>query len=814
MFAVDQDGGSADSGIDAQELELRRHLWWLLVKLDAQLSLLLGRRPLISPFHGVLKPTVHSSRHEEKDLRQDDLRQNVLDFSQYMIEVLGDIHNDKAEAQTGPKEKRMTLESALSQLRDLQSRLPLLPQNGVADVPLWTSIAEHQLEVQLFLMVLYCQILRSASSEQTRTTSEKQTPPSKAQKIRHPRKSSSKSYYKDHYKEMLKCVRTITDIFDYIHTQLNCKSTSSWPRCFGVSCAATILGIARLRQEVDLDTDSARVKQTLEVFQKLAKHSQGSGITPMAINSLDGILKGIRQLESQPKSGTETCPAPGVCDTPAKAGDDRQVAATRERQTNKVDVDTRAFKRQTTATYDGELRQDKRPRFSTVPTGYEEAVPPNPPAWQPAQEHPYAQAMTSFNDMSGASFPESSAPNSFDQQSFPPSASNSFNANDQMEYTGVGYGPAHPENGTPIYPHYWWHPPLVYPEIHPPMALPTIPNPAFDAYYGAPATTMDQPHSLEDTLHEGQHVAMTNLGPVSPPRAETLIMNDGENVHPGGATPIVTHSSGGQDAQFYNPSAETHSLLDHPMSSPGIGDGSSHRDGVLARHAAPSRRQSAADIRQQQMNSWTIDTPTNYTEHVARGKQKDGPDRTQSPPRATLLSPINEGESLMQHDPTSRHISRKGTHSDIAATEQQMHIHSPEEHYPCSRRHSMAHATEAGVPQLSSLGERMAEQAPTGNHPAQATQQQRWPQRQPQPRANVSPYNPTGQVPYNMEMAGHTHAHAMATAYDHPHPHPHHPHPHPHPHHHLHNPHQHLAPHVVTTGPFQGNSGGQPWWGS
>src|ERR1700742_236574 len=131
-----------------------RHLWWELLELDTQLSFLLGRRPCMDPGHGVPKPSPGEAQYEGKGSTKD-----ALDFTEYMVEFLNHVYQNQDDSLTFWEDRRKTLHSQLTRLQQHHSKLPTLPQRGVPD-PMSSALAQHQVDVELVLVVLYCQIIR------------------------------------------------------------------------------------------------------------------------------------------------------------------------------------------------------------------------------------------------------------------------------------------------------------------------------------------------------------------------------------------------------------------------------------------------------------------------------------------------------------------------------------------------------------------------------------------------------------------------------------------------------------------------------
>ncbi|KIX08055.1 uncharacterized protein Z518_02710 [Rhinocladiella mackenziei CBS 650.93] len=807
LMGLDRDKGLRDSAADGDDTEPRRRIWWLLMDLDAQLSFLLGRQPLISPASTVPKPAVDASRREVKELHH-----NIMDFSQYLVEALGEMTSDRSEIGTEgerpPLEtipgqinsdqpaKRSTLETYLSRLQRLQSKLPHLPRNGMAEISLWIDIAEHQLEVQLFSMVLNCQLSRWTPPEPAQPIIERYTP--SAPELGTPG-NLPKPSCKNYLNETLQSGRSIIDTFDYIHSLDPSKSTSSWPRCFGVFCAAVILGMGRLGRKVDLETDSTRIERMLQIFQKLSKRSPGSRMPQMAVKILGDILEGIKVLDGLPGSRTDFCITSAVGETSS---------VTRPRPKDKVETTDPGprvlLKRPKTSTYEEDIGAPKRQRYSEIQSGYDTSLPENASPWQTSHEQQYTQHISAFREMPPAPFHESSSQDSFappppsqQQLAFPPGASTSFNASEQLEYTNVGFPSSHPDNSSEIFSVPWWvHPPMMF---HPPMYHDgwqgqdltfTMMNAdaAQHTFYSETSTVpVREPHPLDPNIHDGQHIGLSDIGP-PPSRGEPVPLSDPKAVQAAGSMQVgVERPRERQDGHFYDDTGECYSSQDHPASSPSLGGDFSHKEGIFGRPAAATRRRSAVDEYQRKGSGWPMDTPPIFTNKMGKGKHKDGIYTPQTPPHGSLLSPVSEDESKSRrHSSTPRQIARPAlpasleTRSDVPTQEQQhMSLRSiDEENYTPLRKHSVVHTPEVGMADTTPRGEARVE------HARDHAGQHGW-RDQPQ---SQSAFDTTGPVPmpYDMEMT------TQGMGYDQDF-------------------HRHLpSTKVVTTGPFTGE--GHHWW--
>lgn len=778
---MDQDKALKDADPDNQESGYRRHVWWLLIDLDAQLSFLLGRRPFMSPSHRVPRPSTQSLQPEEVDLRQ-----SSLDFSQYMLEVLSHVTSEKTESEPSAEVERRRLEPYLSRLQEIQSRLPPLQQDGMTDKTLWIAIAEHQFEVQLFRMVLHCQLARTTLLEQAQGHHEKHAA-SKGGRSNNPRKTGAKPYPR----ELLQCIRQVIDIFDYIYGLDSSKATSSWPRCLGLYCAAVALGIARLRPENDLETDYTRVERALKIFRELAAApSPRPSIAQLAVASLGGILDEVKGLGNPPSSKANMEHAPEIHEASMNLLDDKPATAPPLKPADQAPPPKRDYqedlKRPRPSRSDDEPRAKKRTRYGRMQTVVDTSMQANISSWEAGPGQSYSQPMSAYTDMSGASFHEPSTQGSF-EQSFAASSATSFNANDQLQYANMGYASAHPDDAAGYQSFLdWLHPPML---VHPPMywggwqgqdisfgmmTADSTPN----AFVNGPPMTMNEPARLQADIHDRQQVGLANMGPGPLPHGDSLPLNDARVAHArSNAQMSSEHLNGQQDPQFYNVNGKPFSHVDQAMSSPILGDGFQHQDGIFDRSEGLHRRRSIADLRQQQNQAWTMDRGANYSDHAAMSKHRGVAGRPDTPPRPGMRSPVSDSEfKTRRHSATPRQIA--GNHPDMAALGQPAHGVMERENFGQQRKHSTAGVHDITMADIPPQSETMVDQSREQRGPPG------WP-KQPQHPQHPGVYDARAGMPYNVEMTD------PSMGYD-----------------------QHFhggmpPSQIVTTGPFTGRQG---WW--
>lgn len=250
---------------EPHNIELGRRYWWLLVLLDAQLSLLLGRKPITSSEIDVPRPSMANVGSQQKSIFR-----SLFDYSSLVLEALGHFNPDR----TGPDEassetrKRM-LEVFLTRLQEIKLQLPHHCAHHFIDIHVGIVAADHELEVQVFEAILHYRIARlvmepssstSASDNETAALGGERQDLPKQPTLEHP------------LAKFLQTVRKVIDHFEYMCCRYGSDATNLWSRCHSLYCAAIALAMCP-RQVADTGADAARLGKVIAIFRTLPSDS-------------------------------------------------------------------------------------------------------------------------------------------------------------------------------------------------------------------------------------------------------------------------------------------------------------------------------------------------------------------------------------------------------------------------------------------------------------------------------------------------------------------------------------------------------------
>jgi len=537
MTEVDQEPPLGDPHLEEKGLEHCRCIWWMLLDLDARLSFVFGRRPLMSSAQKVPRPSFKDLNPEEREVRE-----SILDTSQLMLEVLNYMTSNSQGPDSSLEAKHSTMMQYLWRLQQIQAKIPTVPQHGTADPQFAIAVTGHQIEIELFSLVLNCQISRETFPDGHQSTPEEQDGPLWLERLHKFDWRSSRR----HYDEVLLSVRAILDMFDHIHELDPSEPIESWTSYFGAACAAIALGAAQLRQDTPLQTDIERIEQILKVFRQIANRHSKSLVVPLAIQSLSSILVSIKEMDGLGQHGEVAGSPPDIHPSTEGVGDIRSTAS-RSRAVDKVTPSnlgmTPTRKRQSASRYRDDQKRDKRARHHGAPSTYEGPVQEGNPTWQPGHDQHLAPRAPAFSERSATSFHDQSTQSSFEQPHFPHGPSTSFTGNGQLEYSIPACGLAQPDGEHQYHSDLGWlHPPI---QFHPPMWDGSLFAFNFDPTSSSHPTwedptqmTASSHHPLNSNVHADQDTMLGDIRPTHLFQPEPLPKSHATSAHiPGTGTP-------------------------------------------------------------------------------------------------------------------------------------------------------------------------------------------------------------------------------------------------------------------------------------
>lgn len=614
------------------------------------------------------------------------LEDSRLDLKQCLLDVLDHVALQERGILSSSAEDANPFSTTLYRLERIKKVAAQLSCVDMSDSALPIAIADHQLETNLCLMVLYCYLSSrplpiNSPKEQSDNSADDEDvnwSPSKSGR----RKQRNQKYHK----EILQSARQVLESFNSIHETNRMELSNSWTRCFAAYIAASILAIARLRQDVELQQDFTILQQTLITFEELLDTHPDAHLYQLARHRLKNLLGGTsvslspivsdmdrsHQLEQahfwsnfqSEYQGSVPFDADVMISTSAKeAGRGKRPVPEDDSEIHRGRSKRQRVRQQSLHDESGALN-----RTIQWPSSQEMVMPiqVNHPAISTAG--PPVMGPTDYH-------PEFEAP-------YPVSATTSFNGDNQLEY-GVHYSAVEnvhydaPQNQMDP----TWHPPL---HLHPPMmfdqwSTQEAPNYMSGGQPSQPAfATPMMPHMVSpmgplNTMggeHFDRHIGSSSQS-VSPRGDIRPVDHSTPTTTIAHHSTMIAHNDLGQHHQFYDNSSEQ-ITPDDQHHTPPIDQGKSHgqrsRFSAKVANAATGggRRRSVMDMNQQQPHAqqskapWPADggihghsngmskSNVQYRDDRMKTVYRDEYDfsRRHSSPASNYAPPLNRRESL------------------------------------------------------------------------------------------------------------------------------------------------------------------------
>lgn len=184
------------------------------------------------------------------------------------MECLTFINTGNSHAIPTPKDRPSRQDNLLKRFGGLQRRAPNLSEDDSIDIPHSIAIARHRFDVHSFSVVLHHHLVRNNTSDSIR-------PPGR---------------------HMFQSGRRVLQLFDYIYTPDTSRSILSWTDYVEAYPAAVMFGVACLRQDVKLPTESSLI-QPSEVFKHLTINRPDLSIARLAAKSLETLATVLKNIE-------------------------------------------------------------------------------------------------------------------------------------------------------------------------------------------------------------------------------------------------------------------------------------------------------------------------------------------------------------------------------------------------------------------------------------------------------------------------------------------------------------------------------------
>ncbi len=293
ILLVNQSQGFHTPILDTQERELRCRVWWLILELDIQISMHVGRPLAVQVKLGIDQPNLNGVEGIYRDLEQ-----SKLEFTQYALEVLDGLCTYKDEAVDRTYESLVEL-AQLDRLQRMEKRLPQIPKDAEYDECLMVAIGDYKVELLSFKMMLSCTLAKVAQKQRGsfsvfRKDSHREQKKPGAAKPGRPRAGHRDEAY-PHQTAILESARAILESFSKVAAADTYDQYANWKRFFDAFCAAAILAIAHLRQETKLMSDVYTIKNMTSHLQAISNRNPGCHTATVAAGRIGHLLDDVEK---------------------------------------------------------------------------------------------------------------------------------------------------------------------------------------------------------------------------------------------------------------------------------------------------------------------------------------------------------------------------------------------------------------------------------------------------------------------------------------------------------------------------------------
>ena len=292
-LTVDRDPESKTPPPDTPESEFRCRVWWLILELDIQISMHVGRPLAAQVKLGINRPTFSGVEGVYKDLEQ-----SRLDFTQYALEVLDELGAYETDIGDRTYESLVEL-TKLDRLQRMETRLPQIPKDFEYDEQLLIAVGDHKVELLAFKMMLCCTLAKAAQKQRGSFTvfqkdDQKGDIKPSAAKAGRPRGIHREEAY-PHQSAIYDSARSIVESFAKVASIDIYDQYANWNRFFDAYCAASILAIAALRDETRLQSDISMIMTMSSLLQTISNRNQHCHIATVAARRIAQLLDDIQK---------------------------------------------------------------------------------------------------------------------------------------------------------------------------------------------------------------------------------------------------------------------------------------------------------------------------------------------------------------------------------------------------------------------------------------------------------------------------------------------------------------------------------------
>ncbi|RMZ76036.1 hypothetical protein DV737_g5014, partial [Chaetothyriales sp. CBS 132003] len=302
--------------LNANEVEIRRRIWWLVLDLEVQISTLIGQPLNVSKR---LLADMERPMLDELDESSKRLQSSKLDFREAALELLSKIPDDTQAVVESGDYNFLAEHLNMERFEQMQAKLPhAQPGTGGASKEYVTAVMGHRIEFLAFKMLLSCVLAVTSLKDDHGSTTNKGGEVGKDGLVTNGNESNSGVRQgNSHVKDITSCARKILDEFETWYQTQEVHGTKNWTTCLYAFSAAAILTIAVLRKGVCHDGHFHAISKVHTIFSSMAQQSPSSIMVNKVCTRIGALVGELKKLKLQTQARArkikiEKQPAMGV----------------------------------------------------------------------------------------------------------------------------------------------------------------------------------------------------------------------------------------------------------------------------------------------------------------------------------------------------------------------------------------------------------------------------------------------------------------------------------------------------------------------
>ncbi|RMZ88625.1 hypothetical protein DV736_g4152, partial [Chaetothyriales sp. CBS 134916] len=285
--------------LNANEIEVRRRIWWLVLDLEVQISTLIGQPLNVSKrlLADMERPTLDELDEDSKGLQS-----SKLDFREAALEILSKIPDDTQAVLESGDCNFLAEHVNMERFEQMQARLPNAQPGTGAPKEHVTAVVNHRIEFLAFKMLLSCVLaVTSLKEDDSSSITNKGAEVGKKEGLASNAKESKSVLGpgSSHLKDIISCARKILEEFETWYQMQEVHGTKNWTTCLYAFSAAVILTVTILRKGVCHDGHFQAISKVHTIFSTMTQQSPSSIMVNKVSTRLGALVGELKKLKLQ-----------------------------------------------------------------------------------------------------------------------------------------------------------------------------------------------------------------------------------------------------------------------------------------------------------------------------------------------------------------------------------------------------------------------------------------------------------------------------------------------------------------------------------